>query len=71
MTEEDAKAEGGYTPEEYARIWQIINKAPLNPLEEVWVVEMLCVEINISSIDLAKFGCMYRDHMQALRGGAA
>ena len=67
MTEEDAKAEGGYTLAEYARIWQIINGEPLNPLEEVWVVEMLCVEVNISSSDLVKYGSMYREHMQALR----
>jgi hypothetical protein len=70
MTELAALHEGGYTLEEYARIWQIINKAPLNPLEEVYVVEMRCIEVNISTEDLVKYGCMYRDHMQALRGAA-
>lgn len=68
MTEEAAMNEGGYTLEEYGRLWQIINKKPLNPLEEVFVVEMLCVEVNLSQIQIEKYGCMYREHMQALRG---
>ena len=68
MTEEDARAEGGYTLAEYARIWEIINKAPPNPLQEVFVVEMECVEVKISPSDLVKYGSMYREHMRALRG---
>jgi hypothetical protein len=70
MTKCAALREGGYTLDEYKRLWQIINKEPLNPLEEVFVVEMRCVEVNISSADLVRYGSMYRNHMQALRSEA-
>jgi hypothetical protein len=70
MTEEAAMNEGGYTLEEYARLWRFINKKPLNLLEEVYVVEMLCVEVNLGPLEIEKYGCMYRDHMQALKGAA-
>nr|WP_321349737.1 ASCH domain-containing protein [uncultured Methanoregula sp.] len=70
MTAEAAKNEGGYTLCEYARLWQIINKTPLNPLEEVYVVEMQCTVVNLSSEDMEKYRSMYRAHMQALRQNA-
>jgi len=70
MSEESAQAEGGYTLEEYARIWQIINKTPLNPLMEVFVVEMKCIEVNVNTDDLVKYRGMYRQHMQAIRSAA-
>lgn len=70
MTEEAARNEGGYTLIEYAHIWQIINGSLLNPAEEVYVVEMKCTEVNISTEDLLKYRSMYREHMQALRYAA-
>jgi len=68
MAVESAMNEGGYTLPEYARLWKIIGGKPLNPLEEVWVVEMRCIEANVSMEDLAKYRSMYREHMQAIRG---
>lgn len=70
MSEESAQAEGGYSLAEYARIWQIINKVPLNPLMEVYVVEMKCIEVNVNTDDLVKYRSMYGEHMRALRGAA-
>jgi len=68
MTGASAKREGGYTGEEYARLWEIINKRPLNPLEEVFVVQMRCVESQVDPIALKSYENMYRMHMDALRG---
>jgi len=38
MTEEDARKEGGYTLEEFKRVWKEINGS-WDPDLEVWVVE--------------------------------
>lgn len=70
MTEEAARKEGGYTLAEYAHIWEIIGGSPLNPLEEVWVVEMALLVDHTTIEDLKKYGSMYREHMQALRAAA-
>ena len=70
MTEEAAQREGGYSLAEYSRLWQIINKKALNPLEEVYVVEMECVEVDLDMAAVVKYGSMYREHMQALRSAA-
>jgi hypothetical protein len=34
----------------------------------VFVVEMKCISVHLSSEDLVKYGSMYRDHMRTLRG---
>lgn len=40
MTEEDAQKEGGYTLDEYKRVWnEIYLKSPWDDNKEVWVVE--------------------------------
>ena len=70
MTVESAMNEGGYTLLEYARLWEIIGKKPLNPLEDVWVVEMKCIEVNVDMEDLARYRSMHWDHMHALRSAA-
>ncbi len=70
MTEVAARNEGGYTLAEYIRIWEIIGKKRWNPMEEVWVVEMKCIEVNITVEDLVRYRSMYREHMQALRCAA-
>lgn len=38
MTEEDAQKEGGYTLEEFKKVWESIN-GKWDPEEEVWVYE--------------------------------
>lgn len=38
ISEEDARAEGGYTVEEFKEVWKRIHGS-WNPNEEVWVVE--------------------------------
>jgi hypothetical protein len=69
MTTSACRAEGGYScGGEYTRLWQIINKEPLNPLEEVHVIEMECTEMNLTPSEVEKYETMYRMHMAALRG---
>lgn len=70
MDEGSARNEGGYTLAEYRRLWEIIGKKPWNPLETVYVVEMLCTEVHVSHEDLVKYRSMYREHMHALRSAA-
>jgi hypothetical protein len=38
ISEEDARAEGGYTIEEFRKVWERIN-GRWDPEQEVWVVE--------------------------------
>ena len=71
MDEGSARNEGGYTLPEYRHIWEVIGKRPWNPLEEVWVVEMLCVEVHVNPEDLGNYRSMYRDHMHAIRSAVA
>ena len=70
MTDVAAEEEGGYTLPEYRRVLELISRKPWNPLEDVFVVEMECTEVNISDDDLARYRSMYRSHMQAIRGTA-
>lgn len=44
MTEEDARKEGGYTLEEFKKVWEEINETPWNPDEVVYVYEFERVE---------------------------
>ncbi len=71
MDEGSARNEGGYTLPEYQHIWEVIGKQPWNPLEEVFVVEMRCVDTHVSHEDLVKYRSMYREHMQAIRRAVA
>lgn len=44
MTEEDSQKEGGYTLEEFKRIWEEINETPWDPQQEVFVYEFETVK---------------------------
>ncbi len=43
ITEEDVRAEGGYTVQEFKKVWERIHNS-WNPEQEVWVVEFEVVK---------------------------